>query len=83
LEGIIQSWSMLTSVPSGTYHAYVNTSDGTIETGNTWAGNPCNAQSGWKYDATTSALPSQGTTDPAGLPLLPLIWRGHEILAGC
>ncbi|HLH04740.1 MAG TPA: choice-of-anchor D domain-containing protein [Bryobacteraceae bacterium] len=64
-----------------TYHAYVNPVDGSIKPA-ACGSKTCNAQSGWKYDATSSALPSQGTTDAAGLPLLPLIWRGHEIMDG-
>ena len=65
-----------------TYHAYVNPANGAIETGKTCYGKPCNAQSGWKYDATSFQLPTGGTTDAAGLPLLPLLWRAHEISDG-
>ena len=65
-----------------TYHAYVNATNGAIETGHMCNGRPCNAQSGWKYDGNTYELPSQGTSDAAGLPLLPLLWRGHEIFDG-
>jgi hypothetical protein len=65
-----------------TYHAYVNPANGSIETGNTCNGKACNAQSGWKYGPADDALPTQGTTDAAGLPLLPLIWRAHEIMDG-
>lgn len=65
-----------------TYHAYVNPSDGSIETGHMCNGRGCNSQSGWKYGPTSDALPTEGTTDAAGLPLLPLLWRGHEILDG-
>ncbi len=65
-----------------TYHAYVDPASGAIEKGHTCSGKPCNAQSGWKYDGVNEALPTQGTTDAAGLPILPLLWRGHEILDG-
>lgn len=42
----------------------------------------CNAASGYQYSGTTYALPTQGTTDAAGLPLARLSLRLADIRAG-
>lgn len=63
------------------YHDYVSPVTGAIQPAACGSAQ-CTANSGFQYQYTTSALPSQGTTDAAGLPLLPLIWRAHEIMDG-
>ena len=42
----------------------------------------CNAQSGFTYAWNNYALPTQGSTDAAGLPLAPLMLHLDEIKAG-
>lgn len=63
------------------YHDYISPITGTVKPG-ACGSKQCTAQSGFQYGSATYALPTQGTTDAAGLPLLPLIWRAHEIMDG-
>jgi hypothetical protein len=42
----------------------------------------CTAQSGWSYNSGTYALPANGSTDAASLPLAPLTLHLDEIKAG-
>lgn len=63
------------------YHDYISPLTGTVQPG-ACGSKQCTAQSGFQYESTTYALPTQGTSDAAGLPLLPLIWRAHEIMDG-
>lgn len=64
-----------------TYHDYMSPTMLSIEPA-ACGTQQCTANSGFTYNASTYALPSQGTTDAAGLPLLPLIWRAREIIDG-
>jgi len=45
-------------------------------------GGNCTAQSGWTYNSTSYALPVNGSTDAAGLPLGPLTLHLDEVKAG-
>lgn len=63
------------------YHDYVSPVTGTIQPA-ACGSTQCTANSGFQYGSSTTALPAQGTTDAAGLPLLPLIWRAREIMDG-
>lgn len=63
------------------YHDYISPVTGTVQPA-ACGSSMCTANSGFQYSSSTYALPTQGTTDAAGLPLLPLIWRAHEILDG-
>jgi len=42
----------------------------------------CTAQSGWKYNSSSYALPVNGATDAAGLPIGPLTLHLDEIKSG-
>jgi hypothetical protein len=42
----------------------------------------CNAASGYQYNGNSYAMPSQGTTDAAGLPLAPLTLRLADVKSG-
>jgi len=63
------------------YHDYISASTGTVQPVRCGSG-LCTATSGFQYGSSTDAMPSYGTTDAAGLPLLPLLWRAHEIMDG-
>lgn len=63
------------------YHDYISPVTGTIQP-SACGSSQCTANSGFQYASTRMALPPSGTTDAAGLPLLPLVWRAHEIMDG-